>query len=67
MHIYYFQVCSETQTTGLRLPSGTDCPPTSHYKIGDSIPAIVKMDVLSGTYILPIVKMDIYQNTIKHT
>ena len=23
------------------------------------------MDVLSGTYILPIVKMDIYQNTIK--
>ena len=24
------------------------------------------MDVLSGTYILPIVKMDIYQNTIKH-
>ena len=24
MHIYYFQVCSYTQTTDLRLPSGTE-------------------------------------------
>ena len=28
MQIYYFQVCSLTQTTELRLPSGTDCPPS---------------------------------------
>ena len=50
-----------------RIDSGLGTLYTSHYKIGYSIPAIVKMDVLSGTYILPIVKMDIYQNTIKHT
>ena len=35
--------------------------------MGYSIPPIVKMDVLSGTYILFIVKMDIYQNTLKQS
>ena len=33
---------------------------TSHSKIGYRILFIVKMDVISGTYILPIVKMDIH-------